>query len=36
MNEYGITPIVTDIPDAEEAVRAYLDGSIEDRTDRLH
>ncbi|MFN2201656.1 MAG: NifB/NifX family molybdenum-iron cluster-binding protein [Caldilineaceae bacterium] len=36
MNAYGIKPVVTDISDAEEAVRAFLDGSIEDRTDRLH
>jgi predicted Fe-Mo cluster-binding NifX family protein len=36
MKEHGITPIVTDIRDIEEAVRAYLDGSIVDLTDRLH
>lgn len=36
MQEHGITPIVTDIADIESAVRAYLDGSIENLTDRLH
>lgn len=36
MKEHGITPVVTDIRDIEEAVRAYLDDSIKDLTDRLH
>ena len=36
MKEHGITPIVTDIVEIESAVRAYVDGSIEDLTDRLH
>lgn len=36
MQEVGITPIVTDIAVIDAAVQAYLDGSIEDHTDRLH
>ena len=36
MQEHGITPVVTDIADIDAAVQAYLDGSIQDLTDRLH
>jgi len=36
MKSYGIRPIVTDITDIEEAVRAYLEGTIVDRTEWLH
>lgn len=36
MKQAGIEPIVTDIGDIEEAVQAYLEGTIVDRTDRLH
>jgi len=36
MKAHGIRPIVTDIADIEEAVRAYLDGTIVDRTELLH
>ena len=36
MNEAGITPVVTDISNVEDAVQAYLDGSIENLIDRLH
>lgn len=36
MKEHGITPIVTDIGDIDQAVQAYLDGTIVDLTDRLH
>jgi len=32
---YGIEPIITDIGSADEAVRAYLDGSIRNLTERL-
>lgn len=33
---YGIEPIITDIRDADEAVRAYLDGTIRNLSERLH
>ena len=33
---YGIEPIITDIRDIDEAVRAYLDGSIRNLMDRVH
>lgn len=36
IKSYGIEPIITDIHDIDEAVRAYLDGTIRNRTDRLH
>lgn len=36
MKQNGITPIVTDIRDVETAMQAYIDGSIEDLTDKLH
>lgn len=36
MKEKGITPIVTEIGNIDEAVRAYLDGTIVDRTEMLH
>jgi len=36
MLQLGITPIVTDISTVDEAVQAYLDGKIIDRTDKLH
>ena len=36
MSSYGIKPIITDIVNIEEAVRAYLDGTIVDHTERLH
>lgn len=36
MKQAGIETIVTDIGNIEEAVRAYLEGTIVDRTDRLH
>jgi predicted Fe-Mo cluster-binding NifX family protein len=36
MKVAGIRPVVTDIADIDQAVRAYLDGSIADRVDRLH
>ena len=35
MEQAGIRPIVTDIADIGEAVRAYLDGTIEDHTEYL-
>ena len=31
-----IQPVVTDIADIDKAIMAYLEGSIIDRTDRLH
>ena len=33
---YGIRPIVTDIVAIDDAVKAYIDGSIVDQIDRLH
>jgi predicted Fe-Mo cluster-binding NifX family protein len=36
MKMLGIRPIVTDLISIEEAVQAYLEGSIVDRIDRLH
>jgi predicted Fe-Mo cluster-binding NifX family protein len=36
MKQVGIETIVTDIADIEEAVKAYLEGTIVDRMDRLH
>lgn len=36
LNLRGIEPILTDIPQIEEAVQAYLDGSIVNLTNRLH
>lgn len=36
MAERNIKPIVTDIKDIEQAVMAYIEGSITDRVDRLH
>lgn len=36
MKAYNITPIVTDIISIEEAVQAYLDGTIVDHVERLH
>ncbi len=36
MEQANIRPFVTDLADAEEAVKAYLGGTLEDRTDKLH
>lgn len=36
MENANITPIVTDIPNAEEAVKAYIAGDIVDHTEKLH
>ncbi len=36
MESANITPVVTDIPDAEAAVTAYLSGDIVDHTEKLH
>ena len=36
MRSLNIRPILTDITDIEEAVKAYVDGSITDHTERLH
>lgn len=32
----NIRPVVTDIEDIDQAVRAYIDGDIVDHTERLH
>jgi len=36
LEEAGIKPVVTDIESIEEAVKAYIDGNIVDRVERLH
>lgn len=36
MKQRGITPIVTDIASIDDAVQAYLNGTIVDQTERLH
>lgn len=36
MRRLGIRTVMTDIKDIEQAVAAFLDGSLVDRTDRLH
>jgi len=36
MEQAGIRPVVTDVTNIDEAVQAYLAGSILDHTERLH
>ena len=36
MKQAGIRPVVTDIPEIDDAVQAYLSGEILDHTERLH
>jgi predicted Fe-Mo cluster-binding NifX family protein len=36
MQQLNIQPIVTDYQDVEGAVQAYIDGKIEDHTEKLH
>ena len=36
MQQFDITPIVTNISDIDEALQAYLAGQLEDQTDMLH
>jgi predicted Fe-Mo cluster-binding NifX family protein len=36
MRARGIKPVVTDISSIDEAVRAYVEGKIVDRVDKLH
>ena len=36
MRSLNIRPILTDIAEIEEAVKAYIDGSVIDHTERLH
>ena len=36
MRAQNIQPVVTDISSIDEAARAFIDGRIVDRTDRLH
>jgi len=36
MQTIGITPIVTELSDIEEALQAYLDGDLQDQTEMLH
>jgi len=36
MRRLGIRTVMTDLKDAEQAVRAFLDGTLVDRSDRLH
>jgi predicted Fe-Mo cluster-binding NifX family protein len=36
MRQYNIKPMVTDLRKIEDALQAYLAGSLLDRTDLLH
>ena len=36
MVQLGITPVVTEKADIQDALQAYLDGSLKDQTDMLH
>lgn len=36
MQQLGIKPIITDVADVEEAVKAYMDGRLQDHPERLH
>jgi len=36
LEQLGIRPIVTDIAEIDDAVQAYLEGRIEDHTEKLH
>jgi len=36
LEQLGIRPIVTDIVEIDDAVQAYLEGRIEDHTEKLH
>ena len=36
METFGIKPIVTKIEGIDEAVNAYLEGTLKDQTDMLH
>lgn len=36
LNAIGVQPIITDIPRIEDAVQAYLDGTIVDHPEKLH
>jgi predicted Fe-Mo cluster-binding NifX family protein len=36
MKTYGIRPIITDIAVIDEAIKAFIEGHIEDHIDRLH
>jgi predicted Fe-Mo cluster-binding NifX family protein len=36
MEQANIRPFVSELADAEEAVKAYIGGTLEDHTDRLH
>ena len=36
MQQRGIRPVVTDIAEIDAAAKAYIDGTIEDRVDKLH
>ncbi len=36
MQQLNIRPIVTDLPDIESAAAAYINGDLEDHTEKLH
>jgi hypothetical protein len=36
MQQLNIQPIVTDFQEIDAAVQAYIDGKIEDHTEKLH
>jgi len=36
MQEFNIKPVVTDLRDIDEAVKAFMDGKLIDHTELLH
>jgi predicted Fe-Mo cluster-binding NifX family protein len=36
MQTLGITPVITHLREIEKALQAYLEGNLQDETDRLH
>lgn len=36
LKSYGIEPVITDVREIDEAVAAYLNGSLRNLTERLH
>ena len=36
MRRLNIQPVVTDLVEIEQAIQAYIDGKLEDHTERLH
>jgi predicted Fe-Mo cluster-binding NifX family protein len=36
LQEHGIQPIITDLPEIQDAVKAFIDGVLVDHVERLH